>query len=186
MKAFIFSVGEPTTDVAVWSLKRLGFDVTLMHNPKTSFYEKYREFLEKARQEDVVIRSDADVIVNKGFMELLKIYESQNNVWWMQGKLFCHLKHDLIYGAPNIMNYKAINVGLQHFHEYKREHRPETALSRANELANPRRFRAVDYFVGMHGYKQKREDIDRVLKQKEERNQLKNWDMELVEKLNAL
>lgn len=187
MKAFLFSKGETTTDIAAWSLKRLGFDVRMIADPKTTFYQKYLEFLDQAKNDDMVVRSDADIIVNKNFTNLIKIFQSQRDLWWIHGSLYCYLRHDLIYNTPSVMNNNAIKVGLAHFHEYKKELRPETAFSRAKELMTPiRRFAALDLFVGIHGIKQSDEDIARVMQMKAARDQLKDWDMEMIEKLNSL
>lgn len=186
MKAFVFSIGETTTDICIWSLKRLGFVVVPIADPKTSFYQKYLEFLSRAKGEETVIRCDADVVVTKDFTTMVKMYQSQNQFWWFQGKVYCHLKHNLVNTGPNIMNDRVISVGLQHFHEYKHDSRPETRLSRAKELMDPRRYMALDYFTGIHGFRQREEDIQRVFNQKAERDQLGEWDLELIDKMGKL
>lgn len=186
MKAFLFSKGETTTDIAKWALARQGFEVVLLYDPKTTFYEKYIDFLNRAKNEDWVVRSDADVIVNKNLPEFVKLVQSMEHLWWGHGMTYCHLRHALVYGPPSVMNSKAIQVGLAHFHEYRKESRPETAFSRAQELLSPRRFQSFDFFNGVHGYKQSDEDIARVMNQKAMRNQIKDWDMELIERMEEL
>lgn len=183
IKAFLFSKGETTTDLAKWSLERLGHEVILLADPKTSFYQKYLDFLNQAKNEVVVIRADADVVALKRFNDLLTQFNAQKDVWWVTGRAFCYHRHDLIDGGLNIMNSQVISLGLQHFHKFKKESRPETALSRVKELFNPRRFLATTLFVGLHGYRQYEADIGRVMIQKSERNQLKDWDMDLIEKM---
>lgn len=186
MKAFLFSKGESTTDLSKWSLERLGFDVRLIYDPKTTLFQKYLQFLNDAKNESEVVRCDADVIVNKNFTKFVQGFMEQKNYWWMHGMLYCYLRRELIYSTPSIMNNNAIKVGLAHFHEYKKESRPETAFSRAKEFMEPRRFAAIDFFTGIHGFKQYDEDIARVMQQKAERDQLKNWDMELIERMDNL
>lgn len=186
MRAFLFSKGESTTDLAKWSLERLGFEVRLLYDEKTTFYEKYLQFLNEAKNDLAVVRSDADVIVNKNFTKFIRGFMEQNDLWWVHGMLYCHLRHDLIYSTPSVMNKQAIQVGLSHFHEYKKALRPETEFSRAKEFMNPRRFAAVDIFNGIHGFKQYDYDIARVMQQKSDRDQLKNWDQEMLKKLEEL
>lgn len=189
MKAYLFSIGESTTELAKWSLERLGHEVIMLDDPKTSFYEKYREFLNRALndKDNWVIRTDADVIVNKRLNNMIS-YAQQNlsGYWWVASKLFCFLRMDIADGAPNVINKKALKAAASRIHEFSKELRPETALTRIPEFMSPRRFLATDYFCGIHGYKQSPEDIGRVLQMKAARNQLKDWDNELIEKLNSL
>lgn len=186
MKAFLFSKGESTTELAKWSLERLGHEVVLLYDEKTTFYQKYLEFLNLARNEQVLIRMDADVIALKSLTRLVEFFTVQKELWWMTGKVYCYLRRDIVDAGVNIMNDKIISLGLQQFHQFGDESRPETRLSRTDALYRPRRFLATGFFVGLHGYKQKQSDVVRVLQQKVDRNQLKDWDLELVKKMEAL
>ena len=57
MKCYVTSIGEPTTDVCVWSLKRNGFDVELLQD-NSSLQNKLKRIFEKA--DDDFLRVDAD------------------------------------------------------------------------------------------------------------------------------
>ena len=59
MKAYLFSKGETTTELAKWSLERLGFEVVLIYDTNTTFFDKYKIFLEKAvnSKDEIVIRA---------------------------------------------------------------------------------------------------------------------------------
>ena len=186
MKVYLFSIGEPTTEVAKWAWERLGHEVILLQDPKTSFYQKYLEFLNIAKHDEKLIRTDADVIPLKRVNELVEHFKNQKDLWWMTGKAFCYIRNDIIDGGINLMDDHIVKLGLQHFHEFKKDTRPETRLSRVPELMTPRRFMAQTVFIGLHGYKQKDEDIARVMKVKAERKQLKDWDLELIEKMNEI
>jgi hypothetical protein len=64
MKAFVTSIGEPTTDLCVWSLERNGFEVVLLNNGSL-LADKLKSIYEQAT--DDFVRIDADVVVNSTF-----------------------------------------------------------------------------------------------------------------------
>lgn len=189
MKAYLFSCGESTTSLAKWSLERLGLEVVLIQDPATSFHHKYMQFLEMARGEEFVVRWDADVIATREFGGLVKGFLDdldRGEAWWWQGIGFCYLKQNIIPVSGNIMTKEAIEVGLKRMAEFAKESRPETKLTRAPEMYEPRRFYVREKFVGIHGFNQRPVDIHRVMKQKEDRNQLDLWDFDLIERLKQL
>lgn len=189
MKAYLFSIGESTTELAKWSLERLGIEVILIEG-SDSFHSKYCRFVEMALQsgDQWVLRMDADVIVNKRVADFINhtLMNAMRDEWWYACKLFCFLRMDLIDGCPNLISREALEVCKKRLPEVKKELRPETELTRMPEFMNPRRFRATDYFVGYHGYRQRDEDIARVMNMKAARGQLKDWDQELIKKLDEL
>lgn len=190
MRAYLFSIGESTTDIARWSLERLGYDVVMLSHPTTTFYEKYVEFLDFASRADdeAVLRCDADVIATKRLMDLQFLFHNlrDDGMWWIHGQTYCHLKHDLVYGGHNFITREGINIAQRHIREFERDSRPESRITRAPEMYAPRRFKAVDMVTGIHGYRQRPQDIARVMAQKERRGQMPSWDMELLEKMKSL
>lgn len=61
MKAYVTSIGEPTTDLCVWSLERNGFETVLIQD-QTTLAEKLKRIYSEADED--FVRIDADVIVN--------------------------------------------------------------------------------------------------------------------------
>ena len=155
MKAYLFSKGETTTELAKWSLERLGFEVVLIYDTNTTFFDKYKIFLEKAvnSKDEIVIRADADVIVHKNFKDLLddfiEQYKEMDNeaIWWACGRAFCFLKMETIDTAPQIIARPALLSALANLDRFKNESRPETELTRIAEFFDPRRFKAIDIFL---------------------------------------
>lgn len=190
IKAYLFSKGETTTDLAEWSLKRLGFDVLVYRDERSTLYKKYQLFIQDAlnTSDEVFIRADADVIVHKNFLKLLDFFKDKTieNLWWVNGKAFCFHRFELVDTAPMIISRKALEAAQNHMHKFEHSSRPETELTRIPDFFFPRRFLATDIFTGIHGLKQSPVDIDRVLAQKRERNQLKDWDWDLLNKLKEL
>ena len=61
MRAYVTSIGEPTTGICVDQLKRYGFDVILLDS-KEPWIRKYRRFICEAV--GPCLRIDADVVPN--------------------------------------------------------------------------------------------------------------------------
>ncbi len=191
MKVYLFSKGETTTALAQWSLERLGFEVILIRDDNTKFYDKYVLFLEQAVEsgDKIVIRADADVIVHKNFKGLVKKFidqyaDNEKRFWWICGKAFCFLKMEIIDGAPQIISREALLASMANIHRFKDADRPETELTRLADFYAPRRFVALDDFSGVHGFKQSKEDIERVIAMKKRRKQFDGWDHDFINKLN--
>lgn len=178
MKAFVTSIGETTTDLCVWSLERLGFEVTLFRNPDTSLWQKLHRIYEVAQ--DDFIRVDADVVVNKNVLEMLE----QKDLWWYQSLTFGWFKQDVIHGGVQLIRKPA----LEHLRSYslmaQHQERPETYLSRIDPFFNPRRFGTFEKICGIHGFKQN--DVQRVKDTKERRGRYEEYDWELAESLDTL
>lgn len=188
MKAYLFSKGETTTELAQWSLERLGFVVVLIYDTNTTFFDKYKLFLEMAvdSEDEIVVRADADVIVHKNFGKLVDDFVNEYNgegFWWVCGRGFCFLKMETIDTAPQIIARPALLSALANLGKFKDATRPETELTRLADFYDPRRFEAQDIFTGLHGYKQSQSDIDRVIAMKKLRNQYDEWDHDLINKL---
>lgn len=186
MKAYLFSIGESTADVAKWSLERHGLDVVVLHDPDTSFWEKYAQFVEMAKDEPWVVRWDADVIAKREFGAFLNACITQDDYWWLCGMGYCHLKHNIVPVSGQVMNAEALEVCRMHINEVSGFSRPETQLTRVPELYNPRRFMCKQDFIGIHAYKQRESDNERVIAQKIERDQYQGWDHEFLQKLKKI
>ena len=186
MKAYLFSIGETTTDISKWSLERAGLQVHLLYDPKTTLYQKYQDFLSITDGQSAVVRVDADVIFNRNLNEFIRVGMEDFESWWLSGQVYCYLKHDLIYGGINLIKRPALEAAKKRIHEFSKDSRPETRLTRIPEFYYPRRFKNYDMFIGVHGYKQSKPDVVRVMKQKDERDQLKDWDWSLINRMNKL
>lgn len=194
--AYLFSIGESTTELSKWALEHYGFKVVLLQDPSTTLSQKYEQFLELAQGQDWVIRCDADIVVNKAFEHQVKLitnfWEQKpefHDIWWFQFSTFCVMKQQIIHGPPMLMRKELIDYGQKFkkdfFHGISR---PETAFFRDASVNAHTTTRDLinNGVVGMHGYKQRPEDIERVLAQKRDRNQLNEWDLELTMMVNNL
>lgn len=172
------SIGEPTTDTCVWSLKRLGFEVVLIADERTSLWDKLKLMFDEVGYEDF-LRVDADVICNRN---VLKLVEWQSQAWYIQSLCWDWLKQDLGYNTPSFIRREALSAIRTHLNEAQYEERPETYLTRLPEFYQPRRAETANLICGLHGYAQA--DYERVKQQKQRRGQ--DYDWELFEKVNAL
>jgi len=190
MKAYLFSIGERTTDISKWALEHLGFKTTLLYDPKTTLQEKYEQFLEMAKDEKWVIRCDADIIVLPKFKTLLEeCFKSDPNeeVWWWNFMGFDFIFYGMGHSGPKVMNHKVLEVGQKYKKNFFRQAlKPETAFWNRDEFKNPRRCQTVEGVSSIHGYKQRPEDYERVNEMKKKRGHYKNYDHELINKLNNL
>lgn len=181
MKAYVTSVGEPTTDMCVWSLERNGFEVVLLNNGSL-LADKLKTIYEQA--DDDFLRVDADVVVNKVLTpEFLR--EDVGDAWWVQYMCFDWLKQSLSYGGVQYIRKEALpalrsNIDLAHDQD-----RPETMMSRLPEFYNPRRFESSEVVLGLHGFALG-EHTERVYQQKKKRNHFTTFDFELAAKLESM
>jgi len=190
MKAFVFSIGEKTTDICQWSLKRLGFETVLLYDPKTTLSQKYEQFLEMAKDEKWVIRCDADLIVLPKFKELLEeAFKSDPNeeIWWWNFRPFDFLHYSQSHSGPKAMNHKVIEAGQKYKKNFFRQVlRPEREFWNQEVFKNPRRCQVVEGVASLHGFKQTPEYYKRVNEMKKKRGQWQKYDHELIDKLNNL
>jgi hypothetical protein len=182
MKAFVTSIGEKTTDVCIWALKRNGFDVT----PRTdsqSLAEKLKWIYSQA--DDDFVRIDADVIVNRNCKpeNILRFTEPLKTAWWIQFQMFDWYQQDVSYGGIQFIRKEALPVLRENVDKFMQHERPETELTRSYGMYNPRRFESYDMVMGLHNYKN---DMERVKTVKSRRNQLDNYDFDLAQRLEEL
>lgn len=175
MQAFVTSIGEPTTDLCIWSLERQGYDVKLVKG--TDSLASKLEYIYHEAQ-DNFIRVDADIIVNRHIKEL----ELPLNVWWLQASCFGWYSQDIIEGGIQYVGKQCLPILRDRVHECLEKERPETYMYRLAEFHNPRRCVSSEIVCGIHGWGQT--DIARVKAVKQRRGQMDNYDFELAEVLN--
>lgn len=177
MKAYVTSIGEPTTDLCIKALERQGFEVQLVYNEVSTLADKLAYIY--AQAEDDFIRVDADVIVNKNIHNI----SLGDDIWWVSGSTFDWYKQDVTSGGVQFIRKEAIPHLREWIKDATPHSRPESYLYRhVDAFYNPRRCLVNPAIFGIHGYGQK--DIDRVKQVKEERGQLEQYDFELAEMLN--
>lgn len=183
MKAYVTSIGERTTDLCVWALERNGFEVVLIQNDRP-LASKLEQIYNMA--DDDFIRVDADVIVNKTLTPQFVSQEIVEPQWWNQYQTFGWFQQNIIWGGVQFIKKEAIPILRQSVYQVAKEDRPETAMSRLEAFYNPRRFESIPACVGIHGFGQSIQDIDRVIAQKKRRNYFHTYDFELASKIERL
>lgn len=181
MKAFVFSIGEPTTDLCVWSLKRQGMEVVLMHDEKTTLWQKLKDLYQTKEEE--LLRVDADIIVNNNLNAYLK-WSKGSPYWWTKPKGWGWYSQNLIPISVTHMKRPALDVCREKIDLGEHELRPETRMWRLPEFHNPRVCEHSDIPVGIHGYGQDEGNIRRVHAMKDLRHQEYDWELfEAIDKL---
>lgn len=184
MKAYITSVGEETTQLCDWALKRNGWDVELVYAGNTTLAEKL-EFIYNTATEDF-LRVDADVIVNRHCTpDIVSIAVADNpDAWWIQFRCWGWFNQAPIYGGVQFIRKEALPALRANIKRFRDVSRCETAISRIDEFYNPRRFVSSDLLLGIHGYGIK--DLKPIIIQKANRGQSANYDFELARRMNEL
>lgn len=172
MRAYIFSIGESTAELAEWAVKRLGFNTTVVYNPDTSFWTKLRWLY--SHETDDFLRIDADTIVNKNLLKL----EPQDNCWWHQCYVWDWYSQDIGVAGINWVKKEAISYLRQHIDKFENAERPESQMFRLDEFHHPRRCEVYNLLCGLHGYGQR--DIERIKATKERRKQ-EHYDWPLID-----
>lgn len=178
-RAYVTSIGEPTTELCVWSLERQGYDVTLVQDPYSSLATKLQEIYKHADTD--FLRVDADVIPNRN-VSTLSQYEP--DAWWVQGQCFGWQAQDLVYGGVQFIRKEALPALRANIEDHLKDERPETAMFRLPEFHEPRRCVSVQVVCGLHGWGQK--DQVKIKQTKERRGQSANYDWALVERMNEV
>lgn len=174
MKAYIFSIGESTTELCNWSLQRLGYETVVVSNPETTLHSKLK-WLYNHETEDF-LRVDADVIVNKKIKDL----EPNDNCWWHQAWVWDWYKQDLGVVGVNYIKRDALPYLRRNIDTFVAAERPETEMFRLPEFHNPRRCEVYNIIVGLHGWGNR--DLQRVFETKARRGQ--DYDWQLITKIN--
>lgn len=180
MIAVVTSIGERTTELCVWSLKRNGFDVILLQHAETTLWAKLETIYEFLNED--FVRIDADVIPNKYFTE--DNLKAPQGAWWVQYQTFDWYRQTIGHGGIQYIKKKALPMLQKHVSEFEHAQRPETELFRLPEFMEPRRCVTVAEVMGLHGYGNP--NLGAVKEIKRLRGQTSNYDWELCERLNQL
>lgn len=181
MKAYVFSIGERTTDLCCELMRKYGFEVVL-YKDKSSLWDKMKRFYQEALDsgDDYFLRVDADIIPNRNVQEIPKDHIgypmwvcSVGYNWYMQdrGPISIHY-----------MNRLAIEQCFKHIEEAKDKNRPESHLWRIPDI-NPYTRNEWTINRGLHGYGQQ-DQRDRVKALKQSRDQQYDWD--LIDRIESL
>lgn len=179
MKAYIFSIGEPTTELCCWQLKRLGFEVVL-YKDELSLWHKLKRLYTEADED--FVRVDADIIPNNNIKELIS--QTNPQYWWYHSMGWDMYANDIRPISVAYIKKQAIPIARKHIDEAKGELRPETYIFRLPQFDNPRRAITANIITGLHGYHQGEPNNKRVRNMKEKRGQ--NYDWELFDKVDRL
>ena len=178
MKAYVFSIGEKTTDLCCELMTEYGYDVVL-YQDQTTLWEKLKRFYTEALQtsDKFFVRIDADIIPFRTTQEL--IFQRSG---WTCASGYDWYKMDIGAISIHSMGRDVIEKCLKHIEEAKDENRPESYLWRLDDINKSTRIDERHCF-GIHGYAQN-DSRDRIKTLKKSRNQDYNW--ELVEKIEKL
>lgn len=176
MKAYVFSIGERTTDLCCELMEEYGFDVTL-YQDQTSLWDKLKRFYTEALEtkDQEFVRIDADIIPYPRVANML------NLAGWTCAWGFDWYKQDLGSISIHKMNREVIKLCLKFIEQAKNENRPETYLWRHKGI-NDYTDHSPGPF-GLHGYGQT-DQRGRIRSLKDSRSQSYNWD--LVERIEAI
>lgn len=178
MKAFVFSIGESTTDLCCELMSEYGFDVTLLKDDST-LWDKMKLFYATALQtsDNFFVRIDADIIP----LPAVKNLRYQKTGWFCASG-FDWYKMDTGAISIHTMGRDVIEKCMLHIDEAKNEIRPESYLWRLDDI-NSSTLIDNRYSYGIHGYGQKNER-DRIKKLKSARHQTYDW--ELVDRIEKI
>lgn len=178
MKAYVFSIGEKTTDLCCELMREYGFDVVL-YQDQTSLWEKLERFYTEALESSVdymFVRVDADIIPNRNVQRL------DGDKGWQCASGFDWYSQDRKAISIHVMERPIIVKCLKHIEEARDEVRPETYLWRLPEV-NPFTSVQTEFNSGIHGYGQG-DQRQRIKDLKYVRNQKYDWD--LLDRIEAL
>lgn len=181
MLAVITSTGERTTQLCKWSLERNGFQVMLIKDD-TSLAEKL-DYIYTITEEDFV-RIDADIIPNSILTEAAVRSSCPEDIWWVQYQIYDWFQQDTAWGGVQYIRKEALPALRNNIKTFYEAERPESQMYRLDEFHNPRRCKGFPAVMGLHGYGQTIEDIERAKQTKARRKQEYDWQLfERVERL---
>lgn len=182
MKAFIFSVGENTTNLCKRLMDGFHFDTTVIGGKETMI-EKYARFIELAyKSGEDVLKIDADIIPNRHIKEIYNdVMEAKNRgALMIQYQNYCLYKNGPNIGNPVFYRKEAIDIIRKHFDKLDPK-RPEASAWRLPQINTWTQ--TSDLLVGLHGAYQRKEEVDRARVNKIERKQDALYDFSVIEEL---
>lgn len=182
MKAYVFSIGETTTNLCSELMREMGFEVILF-NDDTTLWDKLKRFYSEALKtpDNTFIRIDADIIPNKHVLDMVD-YHNYSPKMWTCAAGWDWYKQDRGAISIHVMDRHIIRKCLKEISGARDKIRPETYLWRLDQI-NPTTQIYDKYSSGIHGYGQK-DHRERIKQLKHLRNQDYDWD--LVQRIEAL
>lgn len=177
MRAFVFSIGESTTELCVEQLEKFGFDVVLWQDSTPLWKKLYKLYWQP---DEEIVRVDADIIPNENILELINI---DDDCWWHCASGWDLYKNDIAPISIHYMKQEALVAARDYISRGKDELRPETYVWRSRPFMQPRRCEVVPLVCGIHGYGQK-DQAERIKTMKSLRNQPYDWDF--IEKMQDI
>lgn len=174
MRAYVTSIGEPTTQLCCDMLHHLGFSVVLISSSTTTLAEKLKYIYNHATED--FIRVDADVIPTESVKDALK----PTHALWTQYTTFDMYNFQLGFGGVQRISKELLTALRNQIVNYMHDDRPETRMWRLEEFQNRTHFVSSPILVGIHGFGQK--DWERVKKVKDGRKH-DDYDWWLVERM---
>lgn len=176
MKIWVFSIGEPTTQLCCDLLAEYGFEVILLQD-ETLLWQKLKRFYTEAldTKDQSFMRIDADIIPYSNCTEL-------KGSSWVCASGFDWYKQGLGAISIHLMDRQVVEKCLEYVDKAEGKNRPESYLWR---LVAINHYTSIDnsQVFGLHGYGQKTHR-DRIKQLKASRNQAYNWD--LVERIENI
>lgn len=182
VKAYVFSIGEKTTDLCCELMEKYGFEVVL-YQDETSLWEKLKRFYTEALATDdkTFIRIDADIIPNSNVQELVANHHKET-VAWTCAVGWDWYKQDRGAISIHVMDQEIVAGCCLYIELAEDQPRPETYLWRLPTV-NPYTRIDESKSFGIHGYGQV-DQRDRIKTLKHVRGQEYDW--ELLDRIEAL
>lgn len=182
MKAYVFSIGETTTNLCCQLMREMGFEVILF-NDDTTLWDKLKRFYSEALKtpDNTFIRIDADIIPNKNVLKMVDFHKGSPKMWTCAVG-YDWYKQDRGAISIHVMDRHIIKKCLKEISSARTQIRPETHLWRLPDV-NPTTQLYQTHSCGIHGYGQK-DHRERIKQLKYARDQQYDW--ELVEKIERL
>ncbi len=176
MKAYLTTIGERTTEICKSQLERFGFEVVVLDGLEP-WEQKYKRFIEMA--DEHCIRVDADVIVNR-YINTAFNYQKTKGHLMVQFQAYDFYRNNVGVCSPVYYHPTALAIIRRDF-EHLDLRRPEATAWRLPDI-NKHTYTSKAV-VGIHGFFQTKEDMDRHRQNKIDRKQITEYDFELAEKL---
>lgn len=183
MRAYLTTIGERTTNICKEQLIRCGFDVVIFDKVEP-WIDKYKRFLDIANED--CLRIDADIILCKNAKKYIEneIYYHNDlrctDGWLFGFTLFDFYRNDLYFGSPVFYTKQALDIMKKNIDRVS-ELRPEVSMSRLPEITS--HYIVCHKVIGMHGFFQNKDAVDRAMENKIKRGQMDLYDFELVNKI---
>ncbi len=177
MKAFLFTIGEATTEICYNQLKKFGFEIVVLDGQE-SISEKYKRFINSSDGD--CLKIDADIILNENVKKIREAVHTELVTNYSCYDFF----HNMPWaGGPTYYSKEAMKIIRDNLHEIS-PIRPEASACRLPKI-HPRCVKS-DLVVGIHGFFQHEQDIIRCIEQKKIRGQQNQFDFDLINELIKL